>query len=154
VDFGVGGAHRIALPGGWSEGFLHGDLTVLAPPVIPEDGRDAPKSDGVRDLLAAAKRDGARQVYFGPMMDDWRDYNANGLILLARTMHLHRPLLRDLRFHDPMVIRREALSPGDPTPCLLLHDGAAVYLARPGPNPFFSDFQRLRTYCPSGYGNR
>ncbi len=154
VDFGVGGSHRIRVPGVASEGFLTGELTVLAPPVIPEDGRDSPKSDGVRALLETAKRDGARQFFIGPAVDNWRSFNANGLLVMSHAIDLPSATLRGLGRRDPILLRYFR-SRTDPPPCLTLDDGTSVYLAKRGPDPFKIPLDQLssrfRLYCPPGY---
>jgi hypothetical protein len=147
IDFGVGGASRLSLPGHWAGGFLRGEVTLYGSPQLAEDGRDSPRDDGVRALLEQTKKEGARQVYLGPRMDNWRDYSPQGMILMARMIGLTPVDTPQLGPRDPIVMRHYQIA-NRPPPCLRLEDGSGVYLARRGPNPFLTPFKKFHLYCP------
>ena len=156
IDLGVGGSHRISLPGEQSspEGNLQRKLTFLAPPAFAE-GRAEPRRDHVIDLLRAEKRRGARLLYIAGGADDWNAFNSNGLTIFARMVGLDFPANNDphlLRRSDFFLIRRPPVGPADPPPCLRLQDGTGVYVSRGGTIPIEHPFERLPFNCPAGFG--
>jgi hypothetical protein len=153
VDFGFAGSYRVALPGGWHQGGLAAEATLLGPPTFLE-GRAEPQKDNVMELLRAAKADGAHEIYLAGGTDDWRAFNSNGLSIFARRAGLAFPEGNDptkLGEKDFFLVRSSTPLPGG-NACVRLRDHTGVYLGRSGINPHVVPVQQWHLFCPRGFG--
>jgi hypothetical protein len=147
VNLHLGEPVRVAFPYSIDRGVRERQLTFVSSAgfIVNEPTR----GQRVLELLRAAHRDGARQVYFDGPSTARPPFEAGGLGVFARMVGLGNPPYNDPRrlgAKDIVVLRRPPL-PGPP-PCTLLADGTAVYLLRGYPRP---PFERQR-YCPPGFG--
>jgi hypothetical protein len=146
ISFGLGSTKRIAFPNAPASPIRERQLTVISPNGYFQSG---PRHERVLDVMKAARRKGARLVYFAGGTD-FAFFNDSGLTMFARIAGLGIPRKNDYRLlgsNDIFMIRRY-IEPLDPKPCVRLEDGSGVFLVkgrftiRP-----FEDYAK-HLYCP------
>jgi hypothetical protein len=151
VSFGLGDTVKVSLPGGPASPILERQFVIASNGYI-EGG---PNDDGrVLDIMKAAKRDGARYVYFDGGSADYFFFNGSGLTVFARMAGLRTVTGNaELLGKKDIFMLRRGPEPLDPPPCTRLEDGSGVFLVR-GPfqiRPFEEYAKQL--YCPLGRGS-